>query len=277
MHINISKFTGLSRDWVGAKNVCVFWGHSLWGRKHINKIRPKSRDNPVNISFMCFFSLCFFRSQMNFRGITRKSGIMQARKRNPNPNFLVRISSDGMGVFRVKGWGPKSSVCPSKHRETKLFGGISRDLWRDIRGCPTSLRKKTFVFNFRTLITRENSWGITFCMERTRKNDFPVSPRKIDSRICGNQLPEKYLGRPPEGGYSPRNRSRHLLENPFSEPLLRTLSYCKTIADPLLRTLLRTLERYDPLGVHPNIPGEWILTWLPDFLVINHRKNCLRN
>ena len=52
----------------------------------------------------------------------------QGRKRNPNLNFLVRISSGGVGVFHVKGWGPKSSVCPSKPRETKLFGGIFRDL-----------------------------------------------------------------------------------------------------------------------------------------------------
>ena len=34
--------------------------------------------------------------------------------------------------------GAKSSVCPSKPRETKLFGGISRD----ILGVPKSLRKK---------------------------------------------------------------------------------------------------------------------------------------
>ena len=30
--------------------------------------------------------------------------------------------------FHMKGWGPKSSVCPLKPRETKLMGGISRDL-----------------------------------------------------------------------------------------------------------------------------------------------------
>ena len=36
----------------------------------------------------------------------------QGRKRIPNPNFLVWISSGGVGVFHVKGWGPKSSVCP---------------------------------------------------------------------------------------------------------------------------------------------------------------------
>ena len=45
-------------------------------------------------------------------------------RQETNPNFLVQISSDGVGVFHVKGWGPKSSVCPSKPRETKLFGGI---------------------------------------------------------------------------------------------------------------------------------------------------------
>ena len=58
----------------------------------------------------------------------------------------------------MKGWGPKSSVCPSKPRETKLFGGISRDfagISRDFAGisrwCPKSLRKKRFVFNSRRL------------------------------------------------------------------------------------------------------------------------------
>ena len=41
------------------------------------------------------------------------------------------------------------------------------------------------------------------------------------------------VGRTPEGSYSPSGSSRHLLETPFSEPLLRTLlrsrSYCKTL------------------------------------------------
>ena len=40
-----------------------------------------------------------------------------------NPNFLVRIFPVGGEVFRVNRWAPKSSVCPSKHRETKLLGG----------------------------------------------------------------------------------------------------------------------------------------------------------
>ena len=65
----------------------------------------------------CFFLFCF-----------------QARKTKPNPDFWVRISSGGVGVFHVKGQRPKSSICPSKPRETKLFGGISRDFCWDIPG-----------------------------------------------------------------------------------------------------------------------------------------------
>ena len=48
-----------------------------------------------------------------------------------------------MGVFHVKGCGPKSSVCPSKPRETKFFGWISRDFARISRNCPKSLRKES--------------------------------------------------------------------------------------------------------------------------------------
>ena len=78
--------------------------------------------------------------------------IFQGRKRKPNPNFLVRISSGGVGVFHVKGWGPKSSVCPLKPGEIELF-------WRDIPGfcrdnpeVPEKFEKKWFVFNFWPLI-----------------------------------------------------------------------------------------------------------------------------
>ena len=58
--------------------------------------------------------------------------------REENPNFLVRISPGGVGVFHV---AKKSSVCLSKPRETKLFGGISRDFAGISQGCPKSLRK----------------------------------------------------------------------------------------------------------------------------------------
>ena len=68
-----------------------------------------------------------------------KSCSIQGRKRNPNPNFLVRIFSSGVEVFHMKGRGPKSSVCPSKPGTSNFLG------------CPKSLRKKKFVFNFRSL------------------------------------------------------------------------------------------------------------------------------
>ena len=71
----------------------------------------------------------------------------QRRKTNPNPNFWVRIFSAGVGVFHVKGWGPKSSVCPSKPGKSNLFGGIFRNFAEISRQHPKSLRKKC-VFNF---------------------------------------------------------------------------------------------------------------------------------
>ena len=42
----------------------------------------------------------------------------------------------------MKGWGPKSSACPSKPRESNFFGGISRDFAGISRKRPKSLRKK---------------------------------------------------------------------------------------------------------------------------------------
>ena len=114
----------------------------------------------------------------------------QARKRNPNPNFLVRISSGGVGVFHVQGWGPKSFLCPSNPRETKLF-------WRDIPGffagypgCPKSLRQKSLcsilvpyiVFN---LFIFSNPW---------RK--FQKNPRAHKNKI-GTSLPSPQPKMPP--------------------------------------------------------------------------------
>ena len=42
----------------------------------------------------------------------------------------------------MKGWGPKSSICPSKPRESNFFGGISRDFAGISRKRPKSLRKQ---------------------------------------------------------------------------------------------------------------------------------------
>ena len=78
-------------------------------------------------------------------------GRFREEKRTQTQTFLVRIFSGGLGIFHVKGWGPQSSVCPSKFRETKLFG-LPRDIpgfCRAIPGNPQSLRKKIWVqFSF---------------------------------------------------------------------------------------------------------------------------------
>ena len=42
----------------------------------------------------------------------------------------------------MKGRGPKSSVCPSKPRETKLFGRISQDFCQDMPGVPEEFKPK---------------------------------------------------------------------------------------------------------------------------------------
>ena len=48
-------------------------------------------------------------------------------ERSPNPNFLVRIFSGGVGVFHVKGWGAKNSGMPFETQGNQIF-------WRDIPG-----------------------------------------------------------------------------------------------------------------------------------------------
>ena len=62
-HININKFAGLSRVWVGAKILfmCFFSGSFLIGeKKHINKVPPKIPEKSREIFVYVFFSLCFF-------------------------------------------------------------------------------------------------------------------------------------------------------------------------------------------------------------------------
>ena len=92
-----------------------------------------------------------FRHFCGFRAFSLSSNeppclwLSQGGKRNPNPNFLVRIFSSGVGVFHVKGWGPKSSIRPSKPGKSNFLGGISRDFAGISRGCPKSLRKKVCV------------------------------------------------------------------------------------------------------------------------------------
>ena len=86
------------------------------------------------------------------RGLGSRKSIIQARETNPNLNFRARIFSGGVGVFHMKGWGPKSSVCPSNPGKSNFFGGISRDFAGDIPQVPEKFEKKKFGFNFRSLI-----------------------------------------------------------------------------------------------------------------------------
>ena len=48
----------------------------------------------------------------------------------------------------MKGWVPKSAVCPSKPREDKLFGLDIPGFCRDIPELAHKFEKKKVVFNF---------------------------------------------------------------------------------------------------------------------------------
>ena len=55
------------------------------------------------------------------------------------PSNLIGVEfSGGVGVFHMKGWGPKSSVCPSKPGKSNIFAGIYP---RILLGYPGGARK----------------------------------------------------------------------------------------------------------------------------------------
>ena len=74
---------------------------------------------------------------------------VREEKGTPNPNILVRISSGGVGVFHVKGRGPKSSVSFEAQGNATFWRHIP-GFCRDIPGTPEKFEKK-FVFNSRPL------------------------------------------------------------------------------------------------------------------------------
>ena len=112
----------------------------LRGRRSLDCRRPPQTS--AGISSLRTFSLGYFFN------LERKEDRVQGRKRNPNPNVLVRIFSGGVGVFHVNGRGPKSWVRPSEPGKSNFFGGISRDFAGVSRGCPKSLRKKSLCSIF---------------------------------------------------------------------------------------------------------------------------------
>ena len=179
------------------------------------------------------------------------SHIYQGRKRNPNPNFGVRISSGGVGVFHVKGWGPRSSVCPFEAQGNQTFWRDIPGLCRDIPRVPEKFEKKSLAPNLRyadfTHKLRhpypstgvQKTPSLSMKAQRTKSVNHTVSTLAGGcllgtSKHWGHHLrvfcPQQ--GRTPKGSYSPSGAFWAPSGNPFSEPLLRTLLrtllYCKT-------------------------------------------------
>ena len=112
---------------------------------------------------------------------TQSPRIIQARKKNPNPNFLVRIFSSGVGVFHMNGWGPKSSIRPSKPGKSNFLGGISRDFAGISRGCPKSLRKKKSLCSISV-----SSYRLGRCQGREQLQGRGDGPGKLRGQsVCG--------------------------------------------------------------------------------------------
>ena len=73
-------------------------------------------DNPPTINSVIFD-----------RNMTGEKSQQFGTKREHKPKLLsLDIFRWGIGVFHVKGWGPKSSICPSKPGKSNVFGGIAR-------------------------------------------------------------------------------------------------------------------------------------------------------
>ena len=70
--------------------------------------------------------------------------IPQGGKRNPNPNFLVRIFSSGVWGLPRERVGAKKFATSLETREIKLFGRDIPGLCRDIPGAPEKFEKKKF-------------------------------------------------------------------------------------------------------------------------------------
>ena len=58
-------------------------------------------------------SLLMRKEKVNKVFSWKEAAIRSGKKEEHKPKLWVRISSGGVGVFHVKGWGLKSWVCPS--------------------------------------------------------------------------------------------------------------------------------------------------------------------
>ena len=93
-----------------------------------------------------------------------------------------------------------------------LFKGIETEGLSDYQGRAGII--SIVRWNLRPVI-----FGVEKPITQTPKST-PPPPRSTSSATSTTSTPKPKLGRTPKGAYSPRGRSRHLLEN----PLLRTPS-----------------------------------------------------
>ena len=126
----------------------------------------------------------------------------------------------------MKGCGPKCSVCPSKPRETKLFGRTSRDFCQDIPGAPKKKGEKKSLRSIlvpyillgpafgRTDFSRiflfeppdffadslAGFFLLIFVGKSAQKNSLGKSPDSSPTRFCG--VPEGAAQREGGGGWA---------------------------------------------------------------------------
>ena len=130
--------------------------------------RPKSKKSLTTVS----------RGLQPQRWKKFRKSLESGTKKEPKPKLLSPdIFWWGLGVFHVKGWGPKSSICPSKPGKSNCFGGISRDFAGISRKCPKSLRKKVCV-QLLAPIERTFSRLFTDCL------DFFETFSRLFSTVC---------------------------------------------------------------------------------------------
>ena len=100
----------------------------------------------------------------------------QARKKEHKPKLSSPDISGWVGVFHVKGWGPKSSVCPSEPGKSNFFGGTPRNFAGISRLRPKSLTKRVSV---QFLAPEQSTWLATsLAFYRSRKGPLPRKLRK---------------------------------------------------------------------------------------------------
>ena len=82
------------------------------------------------------------------------------------------------------GWGPKSSVCPSKPGKSNIFGRISRDFARISRRHPKSLRKKGLCS-----ICGPYAWGFFSRFSGVQKllQNPLAEPQQGSAEFCGRR------------------------------------------------------------------------------------------